>query len=73
MSKKEQEIINKIANSKEVQDQVKKAFLDFLVFGRGEMTYEFHADGVKEVEECPFCPPKDPCNEPHCPYTKDEE
>lgn len=22
--------------------------------------------------ECPFCPPKDPCNKPHCPYTKEE-
>ena len=38
---------------------------------------EVHADGVKEVEveereECPFCAPTW-CDEPHCPYTKEEE
>jgi hypothetical protein len=33
--------------------------------------FEMHADGVKELDECPFCTV--PCNEPHCPYTKDEE
>ena len=31
--------------------------------------FEIHADGVKEIEECPFCE-DDPCNEPHCPYTE---
>jgi hypothetical protein len=35
--------------------------------------YEMHADGVRELDECPFCPPKEPCQEPHCPYTKDEQ
>lgn len=36
---------------------------------------EMHADGVKEVEEreeCPFCKPTW-CDEPHCPYTPEEE
>ena len=23
--------------------------------------------------ECPFCPPKDPCKMPECPYTKEED
>lgn len=23
--------------------------------------------------ECPFCPPNNKCNEPHCPYTKKEK
>lgn len=48
---------------------------------------ELHADGVKELEgyhdseifcsgqqivECPFCKP-DFCEEPHCPYTEEED
>lgn len=35
--------------------------------------YEMHADGVKEVDDdCPFCAPEPNCDEPFCPYTKDE-
>ena len=37
----------------------------------GKTKIEVHPDGVKEVpDECPFC--DIPCDEPHCPYTKEE-
>jgi len=25
------------------------------------------------VNDCPFCPIDNPCNQPHCPYTKEKK
>lgn len=53
-------------------DPFGKSLLLILDMFEKKTEYEMHADGVKEVEVCPFCPVEKPCLEPHCPYTEEE-
>lgn len=39
-------------------------------YGSTKTIFEVHADGVKEVEECPFCP--EPCNNDWCDWSTND-